>query len=141
MRSSNPAYNVWKKMRARCRNPRDEHYKHYGARGIKVCPRWDCFSTFSSDMGPRPKGATIERIDNDQGYEPGNCRWATQAEQNANRSSARRLTLDGITMGLAAWAKKAGVEAGDLEKAPERRVAGSPSDLRQRGRESGRITA
>lgn len=107
--SGHPAYNVWKKMRSRCNNQRDEHYALYGARGIRVCARWDSFAAFIADMGPRPPGATIERNDNDRGYDPGNCRWATRAEQSRNRRHLRYYTHDGRTMCIAAWAQEVGL--------------------------------
>jgi hypothetical protein len=82
-----PEYTVWGAMHTRCRNPNQPHYKHYGGRGITVDPRWDDFTNFLADMGPRPSlQHSIERIDNDKGYGPDNCKWATQTEQCRNTS-------------------------------------------------------
>lgn len=81
-----PTYRTWLKMRERCSNPDHEHFCHYGGRGIKVCNHWqESFEAFLRDMGERPKGKTLDRIDPDGDYEPGNCRWATHSEQMKNR--------------------------------------------------------
>lgn len=80
-----PTYRTWDHMKQRCQNPKHERFKDWGGRGIAVCERWLKFENFLADMGERPEGMTIERMDNDKGYEPGNCKWATSAEQSANK--------------------------------------------------------
>lgn len=84
--SKDRLYSVWRQMIQRCTNPEHKFYAYYGGRGITVCQRWrDSFATFRDDMGERPPGMTVEREDNSKGYEPSNCKWATRAEQTANR--------------------------------------------------------
>lgn len=96
------AYGVWAGMKGRCLNKSDQDYEFYGGRGITVCDRWlNSFENFYADMGDPPDGMTLERIKNNRGYEPGNCRWATRQEQNSNRRSNHRLRL---TMTIQQWA-------------------------------------
>ncbi len=80
-----PEYNSWTGMRNRCRKPSDVAYKYYGARGVSVCARWESFENFLADMGERPKGMSLDRINSLGNYEPSNCRWATTKQQHENR--------------------------------------------------------
>ncbi len=86
-----PEFKIWKSMRARCRDINAPSAKYYVLRGIRVCERWDDFENFYADMGPRPSpNLSIDRINNDGNYEPVNCRWATSAQQNANKRNPVR---------------------------------------------------
>lgn len=91
-------------MRDRCLNPKRHNFKFYGGRGITICERWLEFANFLADMGERPDGLQLDRIDNDGHYEPGNCRWVTKQHNARNRSSNRLLTIDGETKTVTEWA-------------------------------------
>lgn len=94
------AYRTWIHIKKRCENPSSASYQNYGARGIRVCERWQNFENFLADMGEPPDGMSIDRIDNDKGYEPGNCRWATRTTQARNRRNVRMITIGNETKSL-----------------------------------------
>lgn len=108
---AHPLYWIWHGMKKRCHSPRDPSYPNYGGRGIRVCESWrTSFLQFVADVGTRPSAAhSIERIDNDRGYEPGNVRWATVLEQSRNRRTNRILHHDGKSMCVADWATELGM--------------------------------
>lgn len=113
-----PLFNIWKAMIQRCENPNHTHYADYGGRGVKICARWrNDFEAFAADMGDRPSPRhTIDRMNNQKGYQPGNCRWATQKQQlnNTRRTiyvewQGKRITLSdaselsGVDRATIAW--------------------------------------
>lgn len=100
------AYKVWADMIQRCENPNNSAYKNYGSRGITVCKEWHDFVVFYADMGDPPTDLTLERIDNDENYEPSNCCWATRFEQRRNSRQNRLLTFQGKTQCFAAWVEE-----------------------------------
>lgn len=104
-----PEYLAWGSMVQRCMNEKSAAFKYYGARGIAIVPEWLEFSRFLSDMGSRPKGTSLDRIDNMRGYGPDNCRWATRAEQMANTRATKIVSLRGERLPLSIAAVKLGL--------------------------------
>lgn len=111
-------YRIWQNMKNRCYNPNVKCYLNYGGRGIRVCQKWrDSFSAFLKDMGPRPDGMTLERIDNEKGYFPENCKWATWKEQRRNsRGWLNILEFENKRMCLADWAIETGISRHVISK-------------------------
>ena len=108
--SKTAEYRIWCHILARCNNPSDAAYKHYGGRGIKVCKRWLKFENFLVDMGRRPSiRHSVERQHNDKGYSPSNCIWATQEEQCSNQRRSIRVELDGEIQALKRWSVRVGL--------------------------------
>jgi len=108
-------YRSWQQMKERCHNPNSFSYRYYGGRGITVCDKWrKSFSSFFSDVGRCPEGRSIDRIDNDKGYSPENCRWATRKEQSNNKSCCRRFLYNGKEYTSLELAKIAGINRGTM---------------------------
>lgn len=109
--SDSRTYRIWRGMKQRCLNPNTHNYEIYGGRSVSVCQEWqDSYEQFVADMGHCPEGdSSIERIDNDGDYEPGNCMWATRGQQSRNRRSTVMLTHNGKTMCMTDWAEEVGM--------------------------------
>lgn len=124
-------YGPWEAMLARCTNPHHAKYAYYGGRGISICEAWrNSFAAFLVDVGPRPSPAhTLERGDNNRGYEPGNVRWATRGEQSRNQRNTRWVTLDGKRLTVAELADRTGIPSRKIRErldrgwSPERATA------------------
>lgn len=116
----------------------------YAERGISMCERWLTFENFLEDMGPRPPGASIDRIDNDRGYEPGNCRWATRQQQNRNKRDNHLLDVEGRLATIAEWSERSGIKPSTIHArlargwTPEAAIFKVPTPSRLRGWESRR---
>lgn len=104
-----PTYISWYSMLSRCRNPKTIGFANYGGKGITVSKRWYKFENFYIDMGHRPEGTSLERINNDRGYSKVNCRWATPKEQANNQTTSRFLRHKGKRQTVAQWADELGV--------------------------------
>jgi hypothetical protein len=116
-KSRSKLHKVWTSAKQRCHNPNSTAFHYYGARGIRMCDRWqNSFEAFCQDMGPQPTPKhTLERIDNDGNYEPGNVRWATQAEQCLNHRRNVRISLGGVIKTLSEWSKESGLTKNGLK--------------------------
>lgn len=110
-----PTYNSWRAMIDRCTTSRNPKHKTY--KSVNVCERWlGSFSNFLSDMGERPTGMTIDRIDNSDGYHPGNCRWATRAQQSSNTTRNRRYSYLGVSLTATEWERRLGLRPGTIRQ-------------------------
>lgn len=113
--SNSYTYRSWQMARHRCHNPNNVAYPDYGGRGIEMCPEWrESFLQFLADMGPRPEGKTLDRIDPNKGYAPDNCRWATWVEQSTTRRDSRLIPWSGELMTTAAIARVNGISSSTL---------------------------
>ena len=138
MGRTTPEYRTWQRAANRCHNPNSEDFRDYGGRGIRVCDEWrNDFAAFLADMGPRPSPRhSIDRINVDGNYEPGNCRWATPTTQARNRRTSVNITFRGETKHVDEWAMETGIKAGTIRFrvragwSPERTLTEPVSNLR-----------
>lgn len=132
-----PEYRVWCSMRSRCNNQSHQDYDDYGGRGITICSEWEDFAAFLADMGRRPSMKhTLDRIDVNGNYEPGNCRWATWREQAQNKRNNVWITHDGKTLCVREWERQLGLNVGGIQSRllngwSEEESIATPSDKRK----------
>lgn len=107
--SNSKEYRVWQEMIQRCENPNNQAYANYGGRGIAVCDRWKDFAVFITDMGRRPKNYQIDRIDNDKGYSPDNCRWVPSRINLSNKRNNHKVEYQDQTLTVAEWSRVLGI--------------------------------
>lgn len=138
-----PEYDIWNMMKQRCHNPNNHAYSYYGARGIKVCKRWrDSFVNFLQDMGKKPgKGYHLDRLDNNKGYSPTNCKWVKAKTNFNNRRSCKFITYKGETLTMGQWEEKLGYSKGLIHSrikagwSEKRAIETCPSAYRGRANE------
>lgn len=118
-----PTYVTWQSMRLRCDNEKTNGYSRYGGRGIRYCEEWKDFARFLQDMGERPKGMTLDRINPDGDYTPENCEWVTPSIQHSNKRTSRHVTHNGKTKTVAEWAREIGVHRNTILRRLNRGVA------------------
>lgn len=114
--SKSQTYRTWEGIIGRCENENNDRFKDYGGRGITVCEAWKNFEAFYADMGERPKGTSIDRINNNGNYEPKNCRWASSKEQSRNSRKNRMIEFDNKIKCLAEWSELLGINYSTLRK-------------------------
>lgn len=144
--SQSKTYNSWAMMRARCTNPNSPKYPTYGAVGITVCDEWSKFENFLNDMGERPEGMTLDRVDNNEGYHKGNCRWSTPRRQQRNLKATRKVVYLGELWVVADLAEHLGVKRDTLRHRikfnwPQSEWGAKPSLTRARRGPTGTILA
>ncbi len=106
-----PLFGTWVAMKQRCYNPKHTYYEYYGGKGVKVCERWvDSFANFVEDMGERPDGYTLDRVDGGEEYSPDNCRWADWNTQGLNKKSVKKIEYRGETLTLNEWSQRLGIK-------------------------------
>lgn len=111
---TSPEYHSWLHMRARCLNHRSPAFPRYGGRGIQICERWSSFELFLEDMGPRPADTTLDRIDNNGNYEPGNCRWGSRTQQANNTSRTRFIEFMDERLSVRDWSDRTGLKVATI---------------------------
>jgi hypothetical protein len=113
-KSKTKIYGIWLAMRRRCEKEQNPAYKNYGGRGITVSEEWKLFDNFFRDMGEKPDGKTLERIDNNLGYSKENCIWASRKEQARNKRNIKHLTFNGVTKSMAEWSEETRISIGTI---------------------------
>lgn len=108
-------YKAWQNMKERCLNADHKYFAQYGGRGITICERWLDFRNFHADLGNSAPGMSLERIDNERGYSPENCHWASRSEQNNNRRSTRKIEFNGEMKSMAEWSRKLGISQATIK--------------------------
>lgn len=132
-RTGTRTFKSWESMKQRCFNPNSKDYASYGGRGVTVCPDWvHDFPRFLSDMGERPEGCSLDRIDTNGNYEPSNCQWSDPKSQQRNTRVSKSLTVDGVTKPLIEWASEIGIRYSTLLQRinagwPHEKIVGQPS--------------
>jgi len=124
-----PTYRTWLSMKQRCQNTNHPAYHKYGGRGIKICNRWNLFHLFLKDMGERPKGKTLDRINNNGNYSKNNCRWATYFEQGNNKRTNVKLKISSNEYSIGEASKKFSIGRSVLKRLSKNGIEPSEDEL------------